>query len=171
MGTLSKFHLSWLCAVFTCTILTSNNTISLALWCTKTLVNFSKTINCTCSTGSRNFVVLKKFTHAYRHQITLKITLLPLIMWIGTAPFKNGAYWKVFFFAKSDNKEMLKVEHRTYLKLQSFGLTCNLHWLALCFKKSHNDCPLHDPRSQIRCKRRKLSKMVLWTENLVSGRN
>ena len=155
-----------LCAVFPCTILTSNNTTSLAIWCTKTPVNFSKTINCTCSTGSNNFVFLKKFTHAYRHQITLKITLLPLIMWIGTAPFKNGAYWKVFFFAKSDNKEMLKVEHRTYLKLQSFGLTCNLHWLALCFKKSHNDCPLHDPRSQIRRKEESYQKWCFGLKTL-----
>ena len=60
------------CNVFSCTLLTSNNMISLAIWCYMKFVNWSKTANC-----SRNFVVFGKFTCAKKHQIALRIVSLP----------------------------------------------------------------------------------------------
>ena len=60
------------CDVFSCTLLTSNNMISLAIWCYMKFVNWSRTANC-----SRNFVVFGKFTCAWKHQIALRIVSLP----------------------------------------------------------------------------------------------
>ena len=59
-----KLPLSWVSDFFLFTLLTSNNMISLAIWCKKE-VNFSKTANCTFLTGLCNSVVFEKFTFAY----------------------------------------------------------------------------------------------------------
>ena len=60
-----KLPLSWVSVIFFLfTLLTSNNMISLTIWCKKE-VNFSKTANCSFLTGLCNSVVFEKFTCAY----------------------------------------------------------------------------------------------------------
>ena len=66
MHPISNFCLSWLpVMLFSCTLFTSNNIISLAICCKWAFVNFWKTTNCTPPTGSCNSVVFENFTSAY----------------------------------------------------------------------------------------------------------
>ena len=65
--------------VFSCTVLTSINMISLATWWNKHLQIFLQTTNRTCPTDSWNFVAFEKFTCAYLQRIALEIMLLPKV--------------------------------------------------------------------------------------------
>ena len=81
ISALSKFHLSQLSVMpFSCKLLISNDMISFVIWFILALINFYETANYTRSTGLCNFCCLRKsyLTCAHFHQISLKITLLPI---------------------------------------------------------------------------------------------
>ena len=52
---------------------TGNNMITIAIWCKKPRVNFSKTIKLHESVGLEQFIDFEKLTGAYLHQIKLEI--------------------------------------------------------------------------------------------------
>ena len=52
---------------------TGDNMITIAIWCKKPRVNFSKTIKLHESVGLEQFIAFEKLTGAYLHQIKLEI--------------------------------------------------------------------------------------------------
>ena len=86
MDSLSKLGLSYLGNVFSCALLTSDDMISLAIWCNMHL-KLSYTTNCTCPMGLCNFVVFEEFTCAC------------LFTWIYLTNIKHQSWYKDTFFA------------------------------------------------------------------------
>ena len=83
------FSVSTFCNIFSCTWLTSNKMISLAVWCNK---HFSTTTNCTCPMGFYKKIHKSLFTQncTQNHVVTYSNFFSNFLGWGGTPAEDEG---------------------------------------------------------------------------------